>query len=197
MFKDLKQIYLIRHGATQENNAGILIGQIDPPLSEDSKCQIKQLKFPREPAAIYSSPLRRAAETACLLFSDKSVTLDSDLKERGFGDFEGKPFADLTLNIDGRETYAFRDEETLVKNNGEPLNILESRILRFKRTLMNTDADVIAVVSHGTLISHMIRVFFAEESRRHSPGNLNVVYFTLDENGSVSGLRYNIPILEL
>jgi hypothetical protein len=69
--------------------------------------------------------------------------------------------------------------------------------MRFKKTLMATDAQLITVVSHGTLISHMVRVFFGEASRRASPGNLHVVHFRLDEYGNVSGLRYDVNIDEI
>ena len=193
----MKQIYLIRHGATEENKARVLIGQSDPPLSEDSRVLLRSIKFPIKPEFIYSSPLRRAAETASLLFPHQVVTLDHDLVERGFGDFEGKPIASLIKNDDGVSSYIFRDEETLVRNRGEPIGELESRIMRFKKTLMATDAQSIAVVSHGTLISHIVRVFFGEASRRASPGNLHVVKFRLDECGNISGLRYDVSFDEI
>ena len=195
--KDLKQIYLIRHGATEENKARVLIGQTDPPLAEESRVLLKSIRFPIEPEVIYSSPLRRATETVSLLFPNQVVTKDSNLVERGFGDFEGKPIASLSGSANGRTTYAFRDEEALVRNRGEPIEELESRIMRFNKTLMATDAQSIAVVSHGTLISHLVRVFFGEVSRRASPGNIHVVYFRLDKCGNVSDLRYDVRIDEM
>jgi alpha-ribazole phosphatase len=193
----MKQIYLIRHGATDENKARVLIGQTDPPLAEESRVLLKSIRFPVDPEAVYSSPLKRAAETAYLLFPNKAVIEDSDLVERGFGDFEGRLIASLTKKEEGELTYAFRDEDTLVRNGGEPMEELESRIARFKETLMASEAPVIAVVSHGTLISHMVRVFFGEASRRDSPGNIHVVYFKLDDYGNVSDLVYDVCIDEV
>ena len=193
----MKQIYLIRHGATEENKARLLIGQTDPPLAEESRTLLKSIRFPIEPDVIYSSPLRRATETSSLLFPDHTITEDFDLMERGFGDFEGKPIASLSKYEDGRTMYVFRDEETLVRNRGEPIEELESRIIRFKKTLMAADARSIVVVSHGTLISHIVRVFFSEVSPRTSPKNIHVVHFRLDEYGDVADLRYDLCISEL
>jgi alpha-ribazole phosphatase len=193
----LKQIYLIRHAATEENRVRVLIGQSDPPLAEESRTLLKSITFPMKPEVVYSSPLQRAAETASLLFPDQSINLDSDLVERGFGDLEGKPVSVLTKNIDGKMIYSFRDEETLTRNHGEPMEKLESRINRFKKTLMATNAQSIAVVSHGTLISHIVRVFFGEPKRRESLRNVHLVYFKLDERGNVSDLRYDVPIDEI
>jgi len=172
------------------------VGHADPPLAEESRAQLRRIRFPAEPEAVYSSPLRRAAETASLLFPGRAVIMDPDLVERGFGDLEGKPITPLTTD-DGRTTYAHWDEETLARNHGEPIQELEARINRFKKALMAVEARSIAVVSHGTLISHMVRVFFGEASRRASPGNLHVVYFRLDKNGNFHDLIYDVCINEL
>jgi broad specificity phosphatase PhoE len=190
-------VYLIRHGATRENRARVLIGQTDPPLADESRAHLRSIRFPIKPEAIYSSPLRRAAETASLLFHGQAVTLNPDLMERGFGDFEGRPLASLIKNEDGRTTYTHWDEETLVRNHGEPIQELESRISRFKGTLMAAEARTIAVVSHGTLIAYMVRVFFGEASRRASPANLHVVCFRLHGDGAVTDLVYDVPIDEM
>jgi alpha-ribazole phosphatase len=191
---DLKHIYLIRHGATKENKEGILIGQTDPPLGGDSRNQLRLVRFPINPQVIYSSPLKRATETAYLLFPEQKVIIDPDLVERGFGDFEGKSVSSLTKKINGITTYAFRDEETLVRNHGESIEDLEMRIKRFKNTLETTCTQTIVVVSHGTLISHIVRVFFHEPSRRPSPENLHIVFFKLDKRGICFDLKYNVSI---
>lgn len=192
----MKEVYLIRHGETAENRAGVLIGQSDPPLADESRVKIRSTVAPFRPDAVYSSPLRRARETAALLFPGNDVIIDADLVERGFGEFEGRPVASLSKEVDGVTTYAFRDEDVLVRSGGEPLNSLESRIRRFIERMSGLDAGKIAVVSHGTLISHMVRILLGEEKRRPSPRNTHAVYFKLDNYGKVTGLKYDVEIQE-
>jgi len=192
----LKNIYLIRHGSTEENKARRLIGQLDPPLADESKALLRSLRAPFVPDIIYSSPLRRAHETATLLFPDRVIVDDPDIMERRFGGFEGKPIEALGKGSNGGTVYGFRDEATLVGNGGEPIGELEARIRRFIERLLNTDATTIAVVSHGTLISHMVGVLLGEETPRASPRNLHLVHFMLDEEGDASGLRYDMSMDE-
>ena len=61
---DLKEVYLIRHGTTEENKARIIIGKSDPPLTDESRAFIRSIKVPFNPDIVYSSPLQRAYETA-------------------------------------------------------------------------------------------------------------------------------------
>ena len=193
----LKNIYLIRHGTTKENKARTLIGQLDPPLADESKVLLKSIRAPFVPDMIYSSPLRRAHETATLLFPDRTIVNDPDVMERCFGDFEGKLIEELGKGSNGRTVYDFKDEATLVSNGGEPIGELEARIRRFIDRLLKTDARTIAVVSHGTLISHMVGVLLGEETSRASPMNLHLVHFILDKDGNASGLRYDLSMDEI
>ncbi len=184
------KVYLIRHGTTEENKARVLIGQSNPSLAEEARNAMNPVES-FNPDVIYSSPLKRAYETASLLFPDREITEDPDIMERGFGDFEGKPIVVLGVDEDGKNIYAFKDEKVLVENGGEPVGELEARIRRFIDRLREVDAGSVAVVSHGTLISNMVKVVFGEEKPRTSPRNIHMVCFTI-ENGKATDLRYNI-----
>lgn len=68
-------VYLLRHGATDNNlaNPPLLQGKtVDGPLSEEGKRQAvlaaKGLQY-QELEAVYSSPLRRARQTAEIEFT--------------------------------------------------------------------------------------------------------------------------------
>ena len=62
-------IYLVRHGQTLQNQAGLLQGRSDFPLNEMGREQARRVgAFFREQGvrfdAVYTSPLRRAVQTA-------------------------------------------------------------------------------------------------------------------------------------
>jgi broad specificity phosphatase PhoE len=60
-------LYLVRHGETESNRAGLALGRADVPLNDRGLDQVKRLgealaqeRF----AAIYCSPLMRTRQTA-------------------------------------------------------------------------------------------------------------------------------------
>jgi probable phosphoglycerate mutase len=95
--------YLLRHGETEWNAQNRFCGRTDVPLSEAGRRQAKSLAerlkaFPFE--ALYSSPLKRAFETARLI--SESVGLqpipDQRLVELDYGRWEGKTLAEIREN---------------------------------------------------------------------------------------------------
>ncbi|MCL2804212.1 MAG: histidine phosphatase family protein, partial [Micrococcales bacterium] len=89
-----------RHGQTAYNKARRIQGQSDIPLDETGLAQAataaEQL-VELEPGAIVSSDLVRAAATAGALaaLTGLEVSLDTRLRERNFGDWEGESAANL------------------------------------------------------------------------------------------------------
>ncbi len=91
-------IYLVRHGRPVPYRPDELRphyeGHDDPPLSEAGLCQaelVAKRLAPLEIGAIYSSPLRRARETALPLVATTGVLLVTlpDLREVYLGQWEG------------------------------------------------------------------------------------------------------------
>lgn len=96
-------IYLARHGQDEDNAAGIINGHRDMPLTDIGRGQARALaehirasglKFD----AVYSSPLRRARETAEIVAGSAGALAPvamPDLIERDFGVMTGKDIADV------------------------------------------------------------------------------------------------------
>ena len=89
------RIIAIRHGETAWNADTRIQGHIDIPLSDVGRRQAALLgqALADEPvAAIYASDLSRAWDTAGFLGRavDVAVTPETALRERCFGEFEGK-----------------------------------------------------------------------------------------------------------
>jgi probable phosphoglycerate mutase len=88
--------YFLRHGETEANRLGLIAGQTDIPLNETGWRQARTAAGLLEGCgigAIYSSPLRRARDTAqCVAerLGLEVVVLDG-LAERNWGELEGRP----------------------------------------------------------------------------------------------------------
>ncbi len=89
----MSTLYLIRHACPAV--AGVLLGQSDPPLSDkgrnDAYCAFSAFTVQR----IYSSPLRRATETAVFLQSPSAVTELDGLAEISLGAWDGKSWDEV------------------------------------------------------------------------------------------------------
>lgn len=92
-------IYLVRHGETEWNKKGIIMGQLDSPLTEEGLTQVnttaeelKNISFD----AIFSSDLFRAFRTAEIIKLERELVIQTSkaLRERTFGSWEGKLGAD-------------------------------------------------------------------------------------------------------
>ena len=100
-------LYLIRHGQSDfgwqgERWAGARGDQWDPPLSEQGVEQAASLArrllvMELEPFVVYSSPLRRARETAQAFAGSAGVdvSVDDDLVEAHIGGWEGMAFEEI------------------------------------------------------------------------------------------------------
>lgn len=100
-------LYLIRHGQSDlgwqgEPWASVRGEQWDPPLSAHGAEQAallagRLLVMDLEPFVVYSSPLRRANQTAEAFarLAGTDVTVDDELVEAHIGGWEGKPFEEI------------------------------------------------------------------------------------------------------
>jgi broad specificity phosphatase PhoE len=100
-------LYLIRHGRSDFGWTGRRFAssrgeQWDPPLSEDGRRQAVLLAerlvvMDLDPFVVYTSPLRRASETAETFARRAGVEIrfEDDLAEAHIGGWEGKPFEEL------------------------------------------------------------------------------------------------------
>lgn len=101
------KLILVRHGQTQMNVDGIFFGKLDPSLNETGKEQCKKtrelLKNRYKYDFIYSSDLKRAAETAEIVnYLDLPIKLDKRLEEIDFGIFEGLSYKEIFRKVSSR-----------------------------------------------------------------------------------------------
>ncbi len=88
----MRQLTLIRHALTDWNSSGKFQGHSEVLLSAEGKAQARALarRLRKSEAidAVYSSPLKRSAETASTVFPGRDIIFDDRLKELHFGVFE-------------------------------------------------------------------------------------------------------------
>ena len=103
-------ILLARHGETDWNRDGRYQGHADEPLNDRGRAQARELADrlrEQPPAAIYTSDLRRASETAEIVASalGLALTLEPRLREIDVGSWEGRTRAELDGSAWDGETY--------------------------------------------------------------------------------------------
>ena len=113
-------MHLIRHGETESNYAGLVLGQSDSPLTDRGVQQATQagdkLNFLDNVWLFYSSDLGRAQSTALFISDRVDWKWDVRLRELGKGVREGQP-KDLSYS----EALVLFTEENQGKNVAEPL----------------------------------------------------------------------------
>lgn len=148
-------IYLIRHGQTEYNREGRLQGQSDSPLTDVGRRQARScgalLSAEVKGAAIWSSPLMRAAETARLLAMDlpgAALSLDPRLAEASFGLWEGLTRSEIEARWPGIRKRHPPREWKLHAPGGEDIDGLTARLAAVLNDARDYPGDVI-LVSHG------------------------------------------------
>ncbi len=81
-------VCLLRHGMTANNAEGRYQGRLDVPLSPEGAQALRAADF--TPETVHVSPLRRAVQTARILFPAAALETVGDLAEMDFGDFDGR-----------------------------------------------------------------------------------------------------------
>jgi broad specificity phosphatase PhoE len=148
------KIHLVRHGETDWNRELRWQGQSDVPLNARGREQARALgaSLTNVPlAAIYSSDLRRAAETAEIVAEQLQLPLrvDAALREIDVGSWQGLTLTQLRVRVPEAVT---RWEETGERgwDEGESHDDMLRRVVEAIRSIAvrHSDEEVL-VVSHG------------------------------------------------
>ena len=148
----------LRHGATEQE--GVLLGHTDPPLSEAGRIAIAEQSRGRSWNAVISSPLARARLSSEIATArSQPIETDPDWTEIFFGDWDGKPLADL-----GREqafTDFYAQPEANPPPNGETMASVRARVTAALQKLAAREDSPLLVVAHGGSIRMALSVLFA------------------------------------
>ncbi len=165
------KITLIRHGKTKGNIEKRYIGSTDESLCPLGIEQAQNFKDAYMPAdKLYSSPMKRAIETAKILFENTEIIIENDFREMDFGDFENKNYEELCNNSDYR---AF--VEGANPANGEDKAIFFDRCFNAFLNIISfhKDNESIAIVCHGGTIMAILHKLTNKEFYTFQSANLS------------------------
>lgn len=162
-------IFLVRHGETDWNRSGQIMGERPVPLNEQGVAQAQRLATllkGRPISAIVSSPVARARQTAEILTAtlNVSMTLDRGLVEIGVGEWEGLYWKDMAEEIIRHDFYRKPDQTR--PPGGETLREVQSRaVATVERASAAPSDDPLLFVSHAdvvrAILAHYLRLDLA------------------------------------
>ena len=165
-------VYLIRHGATQYNLEKRYLGRTDLPLCAEGRAELHRADF--SVPVVYVSPMRRAIETAAILFPEAERVPVEGFREMEFGAFEGRTWKEMEHDADYR---AWVDSGCTGRcPGGEDLETFTDRTCAAFESVLEAhfasagDVPLVVVAHGGTQMALLSRYAMPRESYFHCIG---------------------------
>jgi broad specificity phosphatase PhoE len=185
------KLIIVRHGETEENVSGTLMGQSHGNLSSKGKRQIKRLASKLKKSKIdfiYSSDLGRVVTTTksiARFHNNAKIQYTKMLRERNVGIFQGKSITEYREQLLKSNTppAKYRPER------GESHTDLHKRVNRFVSGVMKDSSyknKTLLISTHGGVVSMFYSIFFnipVEEAMRLYPKNCSVTVISVGKHG--------------
>lgn len=189
------RIFLVRHGETQWNRENRIVGHTEIGLTPDGHRQVALLAralAAEKIEAVYSSPLRRAVETANAIAEQHGlgVVTDDALKEVDAGELDGIAIKEVVRRYGDFWEAWVKGTDSLRMPGGETIGELQSRAWSVVTRVVGAHPDgTIILVSHTLTILSILTTALGmplEDFRRLrlSLASIN----TLDFKGHVTSL---------
>lgn len=142
--------YIVRHGQTDLNGKKRIQGHTDIPLNNKGKSEaanmaetFKKISF----SNVFSSDRQRAYETALILVNKRSmaVRMDKRLRERNFGQWEGR----LSSEFYETSKSDAKDVESDEKMHDRVFQFLNETVEQYK-------GKKVLIVTHGEIIRNIV-----------------------------------------
>lgn len=159
------EIYIVRHGETVWNEKKLLQGRTDIELNDKGRelaiITGKNLQHTHFDV-VYSSPLKRAHETAKLIVGSRNIPIITNdlIKEMCFGDWEGQNMSELLRDPNQDFQYFFKHPELYhPTGSGESFQELCARAAKFMTEYiepLSATATRVMIVAHGAINKAMM-----------------------------------------
>ena len=175
----MKKVYLIRHGLPAfPLGTKMCLGTTDIPLGDEGLAQAREMAAKLPPVtAVFSSPLRRAVQTARAI--GMPVTIFSGLRELYAGEWDGLTFDQIRQRYP--DLYAARAKDLTLPIPGAEDQ--EAALVRFcfdlEQAAQRASGDF-AVVAHGGIIAKFLEKI---SGTWYKPDYAQIVFLSY-ENGT-------------
>ncbi|QNG26358.1 histidine phosphatase family protein [Synechococcus sp. HK01-R] len=145
-----RQIWLLRHGATEWAKNGRHTGSTDLPLLPEGEEEARRLApvLKAQPfAAVFTSPLQRARRTCELGGLGEQAQVMDELLEWDYGDYEGITTPEIRKTVPGWTVWSHGCP------NGEDAEAVQKRCeITIQRALEVSGPGDVALFAHGHLL---------------------------------------------
>jgi 2,3-bisphosphoglycerate-dependent phosphoglycerate mutase len=160
---NITRITAVRHGETAWNVDTRIQGQLDIGLNAKGRWQAERAGAAlagEDISVVYASDLWRAYDTALSIAKPHGLQVKTDegLRERGFGEFQGKTFAEIEAAHPDMSLLWRKRVPDFAPPGGESLLHLRQRVVDCLTALAQRHpGQHIAVVSHGGVMDILYR----------------------------------------
>lgn len=156
-------LLLVRHGQTDWNPIGRVMGHLDIPINktgvEQSEHLMEWLKNV-ELHAIYSSPIKRALQTAQIIAKGKNglkVIEEQGVAEIDYGEWVGITFEEVGQKFKREhENYRFSPSKMKIPGGERVRDVQKRAVAAIERIRKKHEGERVLVVSHADVIKAIL-----------------------------------------
>lgn len=178
------KLFMVRHGQTTGNVAGLIYGQVDYPLTQKGREQaaairpiLDKFKFDR----VYSSDLSRAIETQQIALPGAEGIKSPLLREFDVGNLTNVPYAEA------EEKYASQLEDARTNGydwfGGESYDQILNRIRKFLKLLESDPCENVIAFTHNGMLGFMLQLVLGVQFSRTAVKSANCAIQVFEFDG--------------
>lgn len=180
-------IYLLRHGETEQNLKGYYYGSLDVDITPKGICQIESVSNKINSIdfdKIFSSNTKRAISSAKIILNnrDLSYIIDDRLNETNLGLFEGKSYEDIQKEYPIEFKMWSEDWKQYAPPKGECYVDFYRRVKEFFEEILKLKDENILIVTHGGVIRSLLTYIMGE--------NLDMFWKFGSKNADLTIIKY-------
>lgn len=178
------KLFMVRHGQTTGNVAGLIYGQVDYPLTQKGRDQaaairpiLEKIQFDR----VYSSDLSRAIETQQIAVPGVEGIRTPLLREFDVGKLTNIPY------IEAEEKYAQQLEDARTNGydwfGGESYEQILDRMRKFLKLLEADPCENVIAFTHNGMLGFMLQVVLGAQFSRTAVKSANCAIQVFEFDG--------------
>lgn len=178
------KLFMVRHGQTTGNVAGLIYGQVDYPLTQKGRDQaaairpiLDKFKFDR----VYSSDLSRAIETQQIALPGAEGIKSPLLREFDVGNLTNVPYAEA------EEKYASQLEDARTNGydwfGGESYDQILDRMRKFLKLLESDPCENVIAFTHNGMLGFMLQLVLGVQFSRTAVKSANCAIQVFEFDG--------------